>query len=112
MRFSLQGELTSQLGTMAQNQFLAQGEFGNGAYFVRDRLAWRVFGHYTFGPEAIAKGSRVYQAPGSRPLCFPGDCAHLAREPRWCRRCGPAESADRRRLQCRDVGELLTEEIA
>jgi len=23
---------------------------------------WRVFGHYTFGPEAIAKGSSVYQA--------------------------------------------------
>jgi hypothetical protein len=61
-RFSLQGELTSQLGAMVQNQFLAQGEFGNGAYFVRDRLAWRVFGHYTFGPEAIAKGSSVYQA--------------------------------------------------
>jgi len=61
-RFTLQGELTSQLGAMVQNQLLAQGEFGNGAYYVRDRLAWRVFGHYTFGPEAIAKGSSVYQA--------------------------------------------------
>src|SRR5882757_11565778 len=47
-RFSLQGELTSQLGAMVQNQFFAQGEFGYGAYFVRDRLVWRVFGHYTF----------------------------------------------------------------
>jgi len=71
VRFSLQGELTSRLGAMAQNQFLAQGEFGNGAYFVRDRLAWRVFGHYTFGPEAIAKGSRVYQAR-EVGLCFGG----------------------------------------
>lgn len=70
-RFSLQGELTSQLGAMAQNQFLAQGEIGNGAYFVRDRLAWRVFGHYTFGPEAIAKGSRVYQAREAG-LCLGG----------------------------------------
>jgi hypothetical protein len=70
-RFSLQGELTSQLGAMAQNQFLAQGEFGNGAYFVRDRLAWRVLGHYTFGPEVIAKGSRVYQAREAG-LCFGG----------------------------------------
>lgn len=70
-RFSLQGELTSQFGAGAQNQFLAQGELGNGAYFVRDRLAWRVFGHYTLGPEAIAKGSRVYQAREAG-LCFGG----------------------------------------
>ncbi len=71
VRFTLQGELTSQLGATAQNQFLAQGEFGNGAYFVRDRLAWRVFGHYTLGPEVIAKGSRVYQAREAG-LCFGG----------------------------------------
>ena len=62
VRATLQGELTSALGTRAQNQFLAQGELGNGAYFVRDRLAWRLLGHYTLGPEAIAQGSRVYRA--------------------------------------------------
>src|SRR6202030_2992617 len=33
-RFTLQGEFTSAVGAAAQNQFLAQGEFGNGAYFV------------------------------------------------------------------------------
>jgi hypothetical protein len=70
-RLSLQGELTSQLGAMAQNQLLAQGELGNGAYYVRDRLAWRVFGHYTFGPEAIAKGSREYRAR-EVGVCFGG----------------------------------------
>jgi hypothetical protein len=70
-RFSLQGELTSQLGETAQNQFLAQAVFGNGAYFVRERLAWRVFGHYTLGPEAIAKGSREYQAR-EVGVCFGG----------------------------------------
>jgi len=61
-RFTLQGELTSAWGERTQNQFLAQGEFGNGAYFIRDRLAWRVSGPYTLGPEAIAQGSREYQA--------------------------------------------------
>jgi hypothetical protein len=71
VRFTLQGELTSSLGARAQNQFLAQGELGNGAYFVRDRLAWRLFGHYTLGPEAIAQGSRVYRADEAG-VCFGG----------------------------------------
>jgi Cellulose biosynthesis protein BcsS len=62
VRVTLQGELTSELGARAENQFLAEGEIGNGAYFVRDRLQWRFLGHYTLGPEAIVQGSRVYQA--------------------------------------------------
>jgi hypothetical protein len=71
VRLTLQGELTSALGTRAENQFLAAGEIGNGAYFVRDRLAWRLFGHYTLGPEVIAQGSRVYRAHEAG-LCFGG----------------------------------------
>jgi hypothetical protein len=70
-RFSLQGELTSRFGVVAQNQLLAQGEFGNGAYYVRERLAWRLFGHYTFGPEATAQGSREYRA-WEAGLCLGG----------------------------------------
>lgn len=61
-RLTLQGELTSDIGARAQNQLLAEGEFGNGAYFVRDRLLVRLFGHYTIGPEVIAQGSHEYQA--------------------------------------------------
>jgi Cellulose biosynthesis protein BcsS len=61
-RFTLQGELTTEMRTGIQNQFLAAGEAGNGAYFVRDRLAWRILGHYSLGPEVIAQGNRQYQA--------------------------------------------------
>jgi hypothetical protein len=70
-RFTLQGELTNPVGAAAQNQFLAQGEFGNGAYFVRDRLAWRLDGHYTLGPEVIAQGSYEYRAHEAG-LCLGG----------------------------------------
>jgi len=70
-RFTLQGELMSPVGAAAQNEFLAEGEFGNGAYFVRDRLAWRLAGHYSFGPEVIAQGSREYRAHEAA-LCFGG----------------------------------------
>lgn len=70
-RFTLQGEFTSKVGAQAENQFLAQGEFGNGAYFVRDRLMWHLAGHYLFGPEAIAQGSREYRAQEAG-LCFGG----------------------------------------
>jgi hypothetical protein len=70
-RFTLQGELTSTVGAAAQNQFLAQGEFGNGAYYVRDRLAWRLDGHYTLGPEVTAQGSYKYRVHEAG-LCFGG----------------------------------------
>jgi hypothetical protein len=70
-RFSVQGDLISRFGVLAQNQLLAQGEFGNGAYYVRDRLAWRLFSHYTFGPEATAQGSREYRA-WEAGLCLGG----------------------------------------
>lgn len=62
LRGTLQAELTSPLGARAENQFLAAGEIGNGAYFVRDRFVWRLPSHYTLGPEVIFQGSRVYRA--------------------------------------------------
>lgn len=71
VRPTLQGELTSDIGGRAQNQLLAEGEFGNGAYFVRDRLLWRIWRRYTLGPELIAQGSREYQAH-AEGLCLGG----------------------------------------
>lgn len=62
-RLTVQGELTSQISATVQNQFLAAGEFGNTAYFVRDRLLWRFAGHYHLGPEAIAQGNHQYRVP-------------------------------------------------
>lgn len=70
-RFTLQDELTSPVGGAAQNQFLAEGEFGNGAYYVRDRLVWRFANHYSFGPEVILQGSREYRAHEAG-LCLGG----------------------------------------
>jgi hypothetical protein len=70
-RLTLQGELTSQMSGAVQNQFLAAGEFGNGAYFVRDRLLWRLASHYSLGPEAIAQGNHHYRAREAG-LCFGG----------------------------------------
>lgn len=71
VRPTLQGELTSNFGVRVQNQLLAEGEFGNGAYFVRDRLLWRIWRSYTLGPEVIAQGSREYQAH-AEGLCLGG----------------------------------------
>jgi len=71
LRGTLQGELTSSLGEHFENQFLAAGEFGNGAYLVRDRLPWRLAGHFTLGPEVIFQGSHVYRAHAAG-LCFGG----------------------------------------
>lgn len=71
VRVSLQGQLTSAVGSYAENRFLAQGQIGNGAYFIRDRFMWRVLGHYTVGPEGVAQGSREYHA-FSEGLCFGG----------------------------------------
>lgn len=71
VRPTLQGELTNSLGRRVENRFLAQGELGNGAYFVRDRLSWQVLRHYTLGPEWIAQGSREYHAI-SAGVCFGG----------------------------------------
>jgi len=61
-RLTLQGDLTSDFSAGLQNQFLAAGEAGNGAYFVRDRLLWRLGAHISLGPEAIAQGNRQYRA--------------------------------------------------
>jgi hypothetical protein len=70
VRGTIQGELTNAVGLHIQNQFLAAGEFGNGAYFVRDRLPWQL-GHYTLGPEVIFQGSHVYRARVAA-LCLGG----------------------------------------
>lgn len=71
VRLTLQGEFTSNIGDWAQNQFLAEGEFGNGAYFVRDRFLWRIGEGYTLGPQVVAQGSREYRAH-EEGICFGG----------------------------------------
>lgn len=71
LRPTLQGELTSNLGGWLQNQLLVSGEFGNGAYFARDRFLWRIGRGYTLGPEVIVQGSHEYQAHAAG-LCFGG----------------------------------------
>jgi hypothetical protein len=92
VRFSLQAELASSLSTHAENQFLAQGEFGSGAYYVRDRLAMRFAYHYTLGPEATLQGSHEYRARGAA-LCLGGIA--LTRHTRLLLRAGIYQQRDR-----------------
>lgn len=62
VRFALQADAQSPLGSFAENQLIAQGEFGNGGYYVRDRLLFHATGPYRLGPEAIVKGNDEYGA--------------------------------------------------
>lgn len=61
-RVSLQTDAFTPLGRFTENQFLAQAEFGNGGYFVRDRLVIRGPGQYNLGPEVVLKGNSEYAA--------------------------------------------------
>jgi hypothetical protein len=61
-RFSIQAEMTTPFGKSVESQLIAQGQFGNGGYYARERLLIRGFGHYIAGPELVVKGSHEYSA--------------------------------------------------
>lgn len=71
VRVTMQGELTTNISGWMQNRLLLEGQFGNGSYFMRDRLLWRIGTGYTLGPEVVAQGSHEYQAH-EEGLCFGG----------------------------------------
>jgi len=62
VRFSIQADAYTPLGDLAENQLIAQAEIGNGGYYVRDQLLFKLLGSYKLGPEIAIKGSEEYKA--------------------------------------------------
>jgi Cellulose biosynthesis protein BcsS len=61
-RFSIQADALTPIAGWAENQLIAQAEFGNDGYFARERLLFRVPGRLTLGPEVVFKGNTKYSA--------------------------------------------------
>jgi hypothetical protein len=61
-RFSIQADALTPIAGWAENQLIAQAEFGNGGYFARERVLLRIPGRLTIGPEVVFKGNTKYSA--------------------------------------------------